>query len=48
MSFALSILCVLSVNAQSQGDWYVGTGDIANTAWTEWSIAPMVLSLMHI
>ena len=42
MSFALSILCVLSVNAQSQGDWYVGTGDIANTAWTEWSIAPMV------
>ena len=42
MSFALSILCVLSVNAQSQGDWYVGTGDIANTAWTEWSIAPTV------
>ena len=42
MSFALSILCVLSVNAQSQGDWYVGTGDIANTAWTERSIAPMV------
>ena len=42
MSFALSILCVLGVNAQSQGDWYVGTGDIANTAWTEWSIAPMV------
>ena len=42
MSFALSILCVLSVNAQSQGDQYVGTGDIANTAWTEWSIAPMV------
>ena len=46
MSFALSILCVLSVNAQNQGDWYVGTGDIANTAWTEWSIAP--LSLIHI
>ena len=40
MSFALSILCVLSVNAQQKGDWYVGTGDIANTAWTEWSIAP--------
>ena len=32
MSFALSILCVLSVNAQQKGDWYVGTGDIANTA----------------
>ena len=40
MSFALAVLCAVSVNAQNQGDWYVGTGDIANTAWTEWSIAP--------
>ena len=42
MSFALVVLCTLGVNAQAQGDWYVGTGDIANTAWTEWSIAPTV------
>ena len=42
LSLALSVLCVLGVNAQSQGDWYVGTGDIANKAWTEWSIAPTV------
>ena len=42
MSFALAVLCTLGVNAQAQGDWYVGTGDIANTAWTEWSIAPTV------
>ena len=42
MSFALAVLCTVSVNAQNQGDWYVGTGDIANTAWTEWSIAPTV------
>ena len=42
MSFALAVLCAVSVNAQNQGDWYVGTGDIANTAWTEWSIAPTV------
>ena len=40
MSFALAVLCAVSVNAQNQGDWYIGTGDIANTAWTEWSIAP--------
>ena len=40
MSFALAVLCTVSVNAQNQGDWYIGTGDIANTAWTEWSIAP--------
>jgi hypothetical protein len=33
---------VLGVNAQSAGDWYIGTGDIAKVAWTEWSIAPTV------
>ena len=42
MSFAITILCIVNVNAQNQGDWYVGTGDIANTAWTEWSVAPTV------
>ena len=43
MSFALAILCIVSVNAQNvKGDWYVGTGDIANVAWTEWSVAPSV------
>tara|TARA_Y100000385_G_scaffold93519_1_gene96617 strand:- start:925 stop:1344 length:420 start_codon:yes stop_codon:yes gene_type:complete len=30
----------LSANSQEKGDWYVGTGDIANVAWTEWSVAP--------
>ena len=42
MSFALAVLCTVSVNAQNQGDWYIGTGDIANIAWTEWSVAPTV------
>ena len=42
MSFALIALCALGVNAQDKGDWYVGTGDIANAAWTEWSVAPTV------
>ena len=42
MSLALSVLLVLGVNAQERGDWYVGTGDIANKAWTDWSIAPTV------
>jgi hypothetical protein len=41
LTFALSLLVVVGVNAQNaKGDWYVGTGDIANVAWTEWSIAP--------
>lgn len=43
MSFALAVLCIASVNAQNvKGDWYVGTGDIANVAWTEWSVTPSV------
>ena len=43
MSFALAVLCTVSVNAQNaKGDWYLGTGDVANTAWTELSIAPTV------
>ena len=28
---------MFAANAQTSGDWYIGTGDIANTAWTEWS-----------
>ena len=42
MSFALTALCAFGVSAQDKGDWYVGTGDIANAAWTEWSVAPTV------
>ena len=41
LTFALSLLVAVGVNAQNaKGDWYVGTGDVSNTAWTEWSIAP--------
>ena len=41
LTLALSLLVVVGVNAQNaKGDWYIGTGDIANTAWTEWSVAP--------
>ena len=33
---------MFAANAQSTGDWYVGTGDVANTAWTEWSVSPTI------
>ena len=42
MSLILSVLFVLGVNAQEKGDWYIGAGDIANKAWTDWSVAPTV------
>ena len=31
-----------TANAQTKGDWYVGTGDVSNVAWTEWSVSPTV------
>ena len=40
LSLALGLLTVAGVNAQEKGDWYIGTGAIANTAWPAWSIAP--------
>jgi len=42
LTMFLSALIVLGANGQEKGDWYVGTGNIANKAWTEWSIAPTV------
>ena len=42
MSLALSVLFVLGVSAQEKGDWYVGTGDVANKAWTDWSVSQTV------
>ena len=40
----IALVCgfTFASQAQEKGDWYVGTGDIANVAWTEWSIAPTV------
>jgi hypothetical protein len=52
LTLFLSTLFVLGVNGQEKkaccvggqekGDWYVGTGNIADKAWTEWSVAPTV------
>ena len=43
LTFALSLLVVVGVNAQNtKGDWYIGTGEVSNVAWTEWSIAPSI------
>tara|TARA_R100000781_G_C3989929_1_gene96572 strand:- start:25 stop:435 length:411 start_codon:yes stop_codon:yes gene_type:complete len=38
----LAFVFTLSASAQVKGDWYVGTGDVANVAWTEWSISPTI------
>ena len=40
----MMLVCgMFAANAQNTaGDWYVGTGDVANTAWTEWSVSPTI------
>lgn len=41
LTFALIFLVGFGANAQNEkGDWYVGTSEISNSAWTEWEIAP--------
>ena len=43
LSLALGLFFAFGVNAQNaQGNWYVGTGDIANVAWTDWAISPSI------
>ena len=42
LTMALAIATVFSTQAQSSGDWYVGTGDISNVAWTDWAVSPTV------
>ena len=46
LTLALGLLIAVGANAQgvqnAKGDWYVGTGDIANVSWTEWSLSPTV------
>ena len=43
LSLAACLLLTFSVDAQNaKGDWYVGTGDISGTAWTDWAVNPSI------
>lgn len=43
LTLAIAALTTFSAMAQNtKGDWYVGTGDITNTAWTDLSIQPTI------
>ena len=33
LTLALAVSTIVGMNAQTTGDWYVGTGDVANTAY---------------
>ena len=39
LSLMLVVGIVISTSAQNaKGDWYVGTGNIADVAWTDWAV----------
>jgi len=42
LTLALCVATIVATQAQTKGDWYVGTGDVANKAWTDWALAPTV------
>jgi len=45
-TLALGLLAAVGANAQdvqnAKGDWYLGTGNIADIAWTDWSVSPSI------
>ena len=42
LTLVLAFATIVATQAQTKGDWYVGTGDIANVAWTDWAVSPTV------
>jgi len=42
LTLALCVATIVATQAQTKGDWYVGTGDISNVAWTDWAVSPTV------
>ena len=41
LSLILTIGLLFAADAQNvKGNWYVGTGDITNVAWTDWAMSP--------
>jgi len=42
LTLALVVATIVGTQAQTKGDWYVGTGDVANVAWTDWAVSPTV------
>ena len=43
LTLTLALGMAVTANAQNaQGDWYLGTGDISGTSWTELTLTPSV------
>jgi len=42
LTAVLACATILATQAQTKGDWYVGTGDVSNVAWTDLAVSPTV------
>ena len=42
LTLVLAFVTIVATQAQTKGDWYVGTGDISNVSWTDWAVSPTV------
>ena len=42
LTVVLACATIIGTQAQTKGDWYIGTGDVANVAWTDWAVSPTV------
>jgi len=43
LTLTLALGVAVTANAQNaQGDWYIGTGDISGTSWTDLTLTPSV------
>tara|TARA_R110002051_G_scaffold256500_1_gene315592 strand:- start:294 stop:704 length:411 start_codon:yes stop_codon:yes gene_type:complete len=42
LTLVLAFVTIVTTQAQTKGDWYVGTGDISNVSWTDWAVSPTV------
>ena len=40
----LALICGLATSQaqNAKGNWYVGTGDIANVSWDDWAVTPSI------
>ncbi len=40
----LALICGLATSQaqNAKGNWYVGTGDIANVSWDDWAVSPSI------
>ncbi len=40
----LALICGIATSQaqNAKGNWYVGTGDIANVAWDQWAVSPSI------